>query len=130
MADDDTLSYAATRAASDPFFLGHLFELMIASGRATRDSLASSLACSQNQLVTLYLCRLPRIEAQYFREDLLRIAGFARCDAAVLAHLVREADALRSMRSPNSQHSSSFLLAARDRITDGTSERPREEPRE
>lgn len=110
------LANAAARAANDPFFLGCLLEAIIGSGRATRESLASMLGLRAAQLFELYLCRAPRAEAPAFREDVTRIAGFVGCDSTALARLVREASSLHSLRGAGSQQTSSFLLAARDRI--------------
>lgn len=124
------LAHAATRAANDPFFLGYLFESMIESGRVTRDAIASRLGCSLDRLFEIYLCRTPRSDASSFREDVVRIAGFAGCDAATLAQLVREASALQSMRGATPQRASSILLAARDRIDPDGSDQPPKEPHE
>jgi hypothetical protein len=130
MADQEQrgLAHAAARAANDPFFLGYLFESMIKTGRVTRDAVASRLGCSLDRLFQLYLCRTPRDDALSFREDVVRIASFAGCDAAALAQFVREAGALQSMRGATPQRASSFLLAARDRIDPDRSDQHPKEP--
>ncbi len=88
------------------------------------DKLAEFLRCSTNALPRLALCKQPR-PAPDFRNDIMRIAGFAGVDARQLATLIRAVQSRQALRKmPNvseTKHSdqqarqtTSLLLAARD----------------
>jgi len=114
----NNLERAAERASKDEFFMGHLLGSLVGSRGLARATIAQRLCCQEHELARLWLCRAPREEALAFRQDVEQIASAIGCDATSLAQLVREAAALRSLRSQSQSASSTILLAARDRESD------------
>jgi hypothetical protein len=114
-ADDSNLQWLVQRASSDAFFLGSaLAEYQAAHGIAAR-KLAKILQCTPKGVARLALCRWPRDHEARFREDLEHIAKFAGCDAERLVQVLREVDAIASLRGEGNEGSQGLLMAARDR---------------
>ncbi len=120
----NNLDRAAERASWDEFFMGHLLASLVGSRGLARTTVAQRLRCEENRLARLWLCRAPREDALGFRQDVEQIASAVGCDATSLAQLIREAAALRALRSQSQPTSSSILLAARDRESDPKTDGP------
>lgn len=119
-----TLERAAQRAATDPFFLGHLLSHLTESGRVSPGVLAGRLGCSPSQLQRLWTCRRPTETGTAFRQEVERIAAFVGCDALALGQTIREAGAVVALTSRPAPTSHTVLLAARDRLPSDTPEAP------
>lgn len=119
-----TLERAAQRAATDPFFLGHLLSHLTESDRVSCEVLAGRLRCSPSQLQRLWMCRRPAETGTAFRQEVERIAAFVGCDAVALGQTIREAGAVAALKSAPAHTSRSVLLAARDRPPSDTPETP------
>lgn len=116
---DERLDYLARRVGEDPFFLASAFA-EYARGMGLDDAgLANLLGCTVAILPHLRLCRRPGGEAAAFREDVARIADRFGVDRAVLAQIVRWADAVAELRAASAADAAregrGVLLAARDR---------------
>ncbi len=106
------LENMARRLESDPFFLACALKLYAMSEGLNEETLAASLTCSTEALLSVRLCRAPTAEAEAFHEDIERIAAKFSVDAGALGEAVRRGQAIFHMT--NSGHASSTLLAARD----------------
>lgn len=113
--DDSGLQWLAHRASSDAFFLGNaLAEYQAAHGIAAR-KLAKTLECTPKGVARLALCRWPRDHEAGFRKELECIAEFAGCNAQRLVQVLREVEAIASLRGEGIEDSRGLLMAARDR---------------
>jgi hypothetical protein len=121
MAENDIFELAAMRAARDPFFLGHDLREYRDISELDDEGLARFLECSKEGLMRLALCRRPDPGKASFRPDVEQIALHCGASTQKLAALVREVDAVRTMRgapqlqAPLAQSRSALLMAARDR---------------
>lgn len=111
-----SLERAVEKASLDPFFLGHLLSFVARSGQHLQAELAKTLTCEPSQIARLALCRCPREDVKWFRHDIEKIAAFARCNPMILAQIVREAMAIKSLAVSDINQNTSTLLAARDRL--------------
>jgi len=84
--------------------------------RLSTSALARRLRCDASVLTRLSLCFAPDSDTE-FRSSVERIAGHCGADAKKLAELLREVDAVRTMRGESSAEvrTSGLLLAARER---------------
>jgi hypothetical protein len=119
VSEHDILRWAAKRAAEEPFLLAHDLREYRTLHDASEDDLASVLECSANALVCLALCRRPDPSAPSFRTDIEKIALHCGANGQKLAVVLREVDALRTIRqplpAPVTYGQSGLLAAARDR---------------
>jgi hypothetical protein len=113
----DRIAALARRVQDDPFFLASALK-DYADGEGLDDSgLAARLGCSVQTLDLLRLCRRPRPEPPWFRQDVDQIAARFGVSAGTLAQLVRYADALAALRHrPVAPQGT--VMAARDRDED------------
>jgi hypothetical protein len=120
----------AARVREDSFFLGAFLSDYQAAHAMTDADLAALLRCDEGTLTRLSLCRTPRTDLPSFRNDVSQIAAFAPCDGERLARLLREVDAVQSLRRAGDGCSQeSILRAARDRRESGGDTRNHRESR-
>lgn len=113
----------ASRAKGDSYFMGHMLrEFQENRGMSNRE-LGGFLRASKSSLLSLITCRAPNPDEKSFADDIRGIAQFSSCDRDRLLLLVREVVAIKSLRTPQSQLSST-LLAARDRRRRGKEFQP------
>ena len=105
----------ARRIEGDDFFLASALADYARTEHLDEQGLAGALDCSEENLVSLRLCRRPRPEPQSFRRDVNQIASRFGARADVLAEVIRRSDALRTMRARLTEETSGTLMAARDR---------------
>jgi len=104
----------ARRVQRDPFFLASaLVDCAQSEGLKDLD-LASKLGCSLEVLSPLRLCRRPRHEPAYFRQDVEQIASRFGLKSNVLAEVIRRSDVLSALRRGKTSEAG-LLMAARDR---------------
>lgn len=108
------LQKAADKASQDSFFVGHLLRFL--ADKPSYEDLAERLQCPREQILRLALCRCPREQAEWFRQDINRIAAYIRCSPIALAQAVREATTMKEFSARGSASGNRTLLAARDRI--------------
>jgi hypothetical protein len=120
----DRLAALAVRVEEDPDFLAMTLAVYARSEGFDDAALAARLGCDVRQLTKLRLCRRPRSEPERFQADVMRIASAYPIDRDVLLEALRRADALAALR--DATHESGFLMAARDRIEDGSRSRDEE----
>ncbi len=80
------------------------------------EQLAAHLGLAVDRLPILALCREPRGDAPFFRQDIAEIADYTGTGVTNLAMFVRAAQGLRRMRA-SSDRSTGYLAAARDAET-------------
>lgn len=114
------LSAFALRVGADAYFLAEAFEVYADSEQLDDRGLATMLGCEVADLEALRLCRRPRVESDSFRRDVKSISERFDLDPAVLAQVLRRADAVAALRFQTSDRES-LLTAARDRIDETTS---------
>lgn len=105
----------ARRIEGDDFFLASALADYARSGHLDEQGLAGALGCSEEDLVSLRLCRRPRSQPESFRREVGRIASRFGARTDVLAEVIRRSDALRAMRARSTEETSGTLMAARDR---------------
>lgn len=103
----------ARRIEGDDFFLASALADYARTEHLDEQGLAGALDCSEEDLVSLRLCRRP--QPQSFRADVDRIASRFGARTDVLAEAIRRSDALRTMRARSTEETSGTLMAARDR---------------
>lgn len=106
----------ARRIEGEDFFLASALADYARTEHLDEQSLAGALDCSEEDLVSLRLCRRPRPQPESFRREVNRIASRFGTRADVLAEVVRRSDALRTMRARSTEETSGTLMAARDRL--------------
>ena len=112
MNTSEALRIAAARAAQDPKFLGHVLKLYCQAEDLSENDLADRLGTDTALLPRLYLCKRPASGTSDFADRVNAIADYAVIEAATLAAIIRQVDAIESLsRSPNSD---GLLAAARD----------------
>ncbi len=112
-ASSKALGKLVDRSRKDPFFLGWALAQYQAAHGLDDQQLTEWLECSSTALDRLALCRLPDDGKRQFREEVQRIAEFARCDADRLVSLLREVAAFSTLRGVAGDVA--LLIAARDR---------------
>jgi hypothetical protein len=113
MKTSEALQIAASRAAQDPRFLGHVLNLYCQAEGLSEDDLADRLGTAAEFLPRLYLCKRPASGTSDFADRVNAIADYAVIEATALAAIIRQVDAIESLsRSPNS---GGLLAAARDK---------------
>lgn len=105
----------ARRIEGDDFFLASALADYARSEHLDEQGLAGALDCSEEDLVSLRLCRRPRSQPESFRREVGRIASRFGARTDVLAEVIRRSDALRAMRARSTEETSGTLMAARDR---------------
>ena len=119
---------AAKRAAENPTYLGHVLRIYREHEGMSEDQLADVLDIEIGFLPRLYLCKRPDSAAPDFGERLNTIADYALTEAATLAGIIRQVDAIESLSS--GLGSSGLLAAARDKEEHLDHERPPEAEKE
>jgi hypothetical protein len=109
----DPLESLLSRAEADPFFLACILTSYARGRNLGEEDLARALGCPTNLLVDLRLCRSPRAEPAFFREDLGRIATRFGLDPCRLAEVVRRGQSLLVLRQ-RPPLAACPLLAARE----------------
>lgn len=104
----------AHRVQEDVFFLASALRDFADSEGLDDDALVTTLGCNADTLSLLRLCRRPRSEAPFFRQDVDRIALRFGIDPVLLAEIVRRSDSLRAFQGSVADHRG-LLMAARDR---------------
>lgn len=112
----DQLAILAQRAESDSFFLASALAKYAESENLSEAELAQVLGCDVASLPRLWLCRRPRREPAFFREDVSRIASALEVNSERLAEVVRRADVLEALL--HSASDNGYLMAARDHNED------------
>jgi hypothetical protein len=105
----EPLEYLARRLESDPFFLACPLKLYAKSEGIDERKMAERLACNEETLVRVKLCRAPSQEG--FQKDIACIAARYKLHGESLADAVRRGQALYSMAAGSA---GGTLLAARD----------------
>jgi hypothetical protein len=125
MNTPDALRIAARRASQDPKFLGHVLKLYSEIEGLSEDQLADRLGTEIDFLPRLYLCKRPTSGTADFADRVNAIADYAVIEAATLAAIIRQVDAIDSLsRSPNA---SGLLAAARDKEQSDEDRPPKKE---
>ena len=114
----DPLEHFARRVEGDAEFLAWALARYAQSERLDDRGLAERLGCPPERLTALRLCGMPAEEPAAFRRDVDAIAARFGVDAAVLATVIRHAQALERLRQPGGA-AAAALLAARDRPPPG-----------
>ncbi|WP_020469389.1 hypothetical protein [Zavarzinella formosa] len=110
---DDALPRFLERAKRERFFLASALAAF-AEARGWDDlSLASHLACPEAMLTNLRLCRMPREDAEDFREDLEAIVARFPADMGRLAEVVRHSRVVWRLRDQGRPTDVGHLMAAR-----------------
>ena len=117
--DKNVLAWTADHAGADPFFMAHALRAYREMFDLDEEGLAKFLHCSSEALVRMALCRQPEMTSTTFRADVEQIAAYCGADAQRVAELVRQTDAVRSLRGvpapvPMSTPAG-MMVAARDR---------------
>ncbi|MGH2459755.1 MAG: hypothetical protein ACRDIY_12900 [Chloroflexota bacterium] len=107
------LARLARRVEDDPAFLASALKQYALSEGLDGRGLAAALACPVESLARLALCRRPRPNPPWFRQDVDRIARRFGANADALATVVRRADALARLRGIDAD-APGLLMAARD----------------
>jgi hypothetical protein len=113
MNTSEALRIAATRAAQDPTFLGHVLTIYREHERLSEDQLAEFLGTETVFLSRLYLCKRPDSATSNFAERVSAIADYVLIEAATLAGIIRQVDAIESLSAR--PQPSGLLAAARDK---------------
>jgi hypothetical protein len=121
----ERIAALARRVEDDPSFLAAPLKEYVVSEGIDDAELARLLRCSTDRLAPLRLCRRPRSETPWFRQDVERIAARFGLDAGALAQIVRRAEVLVTLRVAEVGDRGT-LMAARDR-TDKSDDGPPEE---
>ena len=109
----DIFRWTARRAAQRPSFVAADLGLYTAIHEISEEELAELLACPEEALADLALCRRPDPSKPSFKTEVQRIASFVGCDGARLVQLLREVDAVNTFRTAErSQDADAGLLAA------------------
>jgi len=104
----------ARRIQNDSFFLASALSDYAQSEGLNDLDLANKLDCSLEVLSSLRLCRRPRREPAFFRQDVEQITSRFGLKSTVLAEVVRRSDALSALRRGKASEEG-LLMAARDR---------------
>jgi len=121
----DRIAALARRAQADPFFLAWALKEYASDEGLDEPGLATLLGCPVETLGPLGLCRRPRPAPSRFHQDVDQIAARFGVKAAVLAEIVRRADALAAMRR-HIESERGLLMAARDREEQATGDATRQ----
>jgi len=112
---NESVARLAGRAGVDPFFLAFALAEYAAAERLDEAGLAAALGTAPAVLPHVRLCRMPRADADGFREDVGRIAARFGLDRDALAAAARHGQVVAAMRAAADPAAAGFLLAARDR---------------
>lgn len=104
----------ARRIEGDDFFLASALADYARTENLDEQGLAGALGCSEEDLVSLRLCRRPRPQPESFRREVGRIASRFGARTDILAEAIRRSDALRTMSARSTEETSGTLMAARD----------------
>jgi hypothetical protein len=121
VAGSASLRRAADRATSAPFFMAYVLAQWGEAEGLTWIQAAARLGCTDEAAHRLALCRRPNPSPKRFSDDVQRIAAYANIDPDDLARIVREADAVQSLRqtrpvSNAKAAAAGLLIAALDRL--------------
>ena len=105
-------------ASRDPFYLGWYFAIYAEMMSVDIANVASELGCLPEVMNTMSLCRAPRTDPPYFREDIEAVANGFQVRADRLANLVRQVQVTSDQ---------GMLLAARDRDPSSSEDAPERE---
>lgn len=131
MADANIIRRAVRHAANDSIFLAHTFREYREMNGLSENELARRYGCKPGSLLRMSLCLAPNPGSPSFRREVEKIADRFGASAIRLAECLREVDAVRTMRALNDAAGSleqpgvGFMMAARDRATDGEKGRRR-----
>lgn len=113
----DALRVAVARLEGDSFFLASTLASYRTQFRLNDHQVAKMLSCSAEGLVSLALCRAPRLEDEkLFLADIQKIAKYAGCDWAELARIVRAVQSLTTLKQFTGATENQLLKAARDKV--------------
>ena len=110
----DRIEHLAARVAGDPSFLAHVLADYARAEHLDDPALAIALGCPPHVLPLLRLCRHPRPDPALWRADIETIAVRFVIEPALLAEILRRADALAALRAADGREQGA-LMAARDR---------------
>ena len=125
--DLEALRAAVARLERDSFFLASTLASYRAQFRSNDQQLAKMLSCNAEGLMSLALCRTPRLEDEkMFLMDIQKIAKYANCDWAELAKIVRTVQSLTTLKRFAGATEDQLLNAARDKLpTSDDPDKPR-----
>ncbi len=103
------------RVRADSFFLGSLLTRYQLIHGITDQYLADYLGCTYDDLMKLFLCRMPFEETKQLQKDIKKIAAYVNCNEDKLINIYREVKAIDAMSDKNAGVKGGFLIAARDR---------------
>jgi hypothetical protein len=112
--NDTPLDRLASRASSDPYFLGFRLAQYARIHDLDDDALATRLGCGPDALPTVRLCRAPRSDRVGFREDILCVATKFGLNSTALAEAAKFVPATVA-RTETADPTPSVMIAARDR---------------
>lgn len=112
---EELLALAAARAGNRPFYLASVLVAFQELHQMSDEDLGNRLDCSGATLNALRLCRRPDVDSPQFQNDVRAIGERFSIAPLPLAQLLREVAAVDAMRRPHGEHSSGFLMAARDK---------------
>ncbi len=121
MPEQNILRRAAQRTSSDPLFLGHVLREYREVNDLTESKVARYLECPPHALTKLALCLCPDSGTGSFRGNVEQIALHCGANSQRLVELLREVEAVRTMRvgpklhMPPAEARPGLLVAARDR---------------
>jgi hypothetical protein len=111
----ELIATAAARAADRPFYLASAIVDFQELRRMDDLQLAVFLRCPSETLAPLRLCRRPDVDSLQFQREIRQIAQRFGIHTPSLLQLLREVSAIEAMRGPQSDTSTGFLMAARDK---------------
>jgi hypothetical protein len=114
---NESVARLANRAAIDPHFLAFSLTEFAIAEKLDEAGLAVVLGTTADMLPHIRLCRVPRTDADGFREDVDRIAEKFGLNRDALAAVARHGQVVAAMRAADAADptEAGFLLAARDR---------------
>lgn len=105
---------AMERASQQRFFLASALAVYQSMHQLSENQLATFLECLPKDLPRLALCRRPDPMMATFQEEVERIGAHMAVNVESLVRLLREVDAVDTLRQSWSSTDHGMLLAARD----------------
>jgi hypothetical protein len=131
------LERLAGRLRRDPRFMSYVLAAYQSQENLTEEELSQELRTLPALVVRLALCKRPSPSSPQFAEQVREIAEYTLTDAARLANILRQVEALESLsrhtslslqagdeEAESSRPLSGLLAAARDRVEAETDETP------
>ena len=124
------LSTLARRLRDDRQYMAHALAAFQSQENLTDEELAQELGTLPELVVRLSLCKRPSPSSARFAEQVRELADYTLTDAARLANILRQVDALEKFSQRAGEESDGLLAAARDRVEATDEEAPPPEEKE